>query len=823
MADNTVKVGVGIDINALKEDLSQVVSLFRESTGTAAELWVEAGAKITEALAKVVNQATQTGDQAKAQMNGAASSVAGFAEGAGAKLNVYLQVALLVVQAAKAIYEAHKRMREEAFNTQHQMDQLALSFDSQAHSIEIANLRLDDQISKLRGGVSHNKMKEAILEAKDAADKLISSLQKAIEEENKIIEDKVVGGLWEEIFGGGALTDQFKEVTNQMYEWSTAQDQLASAQNKLLDAKTKGEKDAAQREVDLAQDTANKKLKTYRDTVQAELKAEIDELERVKKLQKAGYAGQGLVDDYTKRVALLQRYFHSLEQVDRIEKAQAANSDKRGQVARLETKAEVDAETTREIGQEKQLAEERVKSGLAGLEQEKARISVMREDTVAQVDARVKAETDLAQKERDIKDAGLKEQKRLLDEWWASVDQKNKHNAETYNTQTEILHQQQLQLQSAFEAESTRITAEGEKKKTDIRIKAFEQFIQGQEKAQDRWYATEKTHLDGEAELVKANASRGLITAQQERDQLKAIYDRELEDLRTKIEAQLRLEDRLRKALEANGMGPASPEYQASLQRSRQLQDELDRSTAQFNNIISQLDVKLKGLNLTGQQFSQKLRTDMLNTISQLKVAWQGMIEQMNSGFISSFNKMLETGKGFGQGMIETFGKMAESLIDMFLKIALEWIESQILMMVFGKTKTQTESEANVASAQSLAAVAAEGAFAYYSAIFPPAAAGMASAQYAQGLLWAGLAAFELGGIVPQTGLALVHKGETILPASMSGKGFDGAIGGGLTVVVNHSVNALDAESFQQHIRRHGNMIGNEVARVLKKRGFAAK
>src|SRR6478736_880973 len=103
--------------------------------------------------------------------------------------------------------------------------------------------------------------------------------------------------------------------------------------------------------------------------------------------------GHGVVDEYTKRVALLQRYFHSLEQVDRIEKAQAANSDKRGQVARLETKAEVDAETTREIGQEKQLAEERVKSGLAGLEQEKARISVMREDTVAQVDARVKAET----------------------------------------------------------------------------------------------------------------------------------------------------------------------------------------------------------------------------------------------------------------------------------------------------------------------------------------------------------------------------------------------------------------------------------------------
>jgi len=815
MADNNVKIGIGIDVDALKEDLSQVEALFRQSTGTAAELWQDAGSKITQALAKVLEQAMQTGQQSAAQMNGAASSVASFAQSGAARLNAYLAIALLVINAAKEIWEAHKRMKEEAFNTNHQMAQLALTFDSEAHSVEIANLRLDDQISKLRGGVSHNKMKEALLEAKDAADKLIESLAKALDEENKILEKKVIGGLWKAIVGGGAFTDAFKNVTDLMREWHKAEDELALAENALLDAKTDAEKAAAEEQVKLAKKTATDKLTAYRNAVKGEFDAENDYLKKINSSPWLG--GQGLKDEYNERITLLKEYYHSLEQVDHIEKSLKENNDKRGQVARLETKKEVDAETTRDIGLEKQLAEEREKTSLAGLEKEKARIGVMREDTEAQVDAQVRAATDLAQKERDIKAAGLKEQKDLLDQWWASVDQKNEHNARDYNTRTEILNQQQLQLQRTFEAESEKITLEGEKKKTDIRLKEFERFIQDEEKAEDRRYATKKTHLDGDAELVKANASRGLITAQQERDQLKAIYDRELDDLRTKIEAQLRLEDRLRKGLEANGMGPGSPEYQASLQRSRQLQDELDRSTAQFSNIISQLDVKLKGLNLTGQQFSQKLRTDMLNTISQLKVAWQGMIEQMNSGFISSFNKMLETGKGFGQGMIETFGKMAESLIDMFLKIALEWIESQILMMVFGKTKTQTDSDANVASAESLAAVAAEGAFAYYSAIFPPIAGGMASAQYAQGLLWAGLAAFERGGIVPATGLALVHEGERVLPASMSGKG-DFGFG---AVHVHFNVNAIDSDSFKTTIKRHGNMIGNEVARVLKKKGFA--
>ena len=77
-------------------------------------------------------------------------------------------------------------------------------------------------------------------------------------------------------------------------------------------------------------------------------------------------------------------------------------------------------------------------------------------------------------------------------------------------------------------------------------------------------------------------------------------------------------------------------------------------------------------------------------------------------------------------------------------------------------------------------------------------------------------AGFALGGIVPATGLALVHEGEKILPKSMSG---DGTGLGGTTVVVNHSVSAVDAASFQGHIRRHSNMIANEVTRALKRKG----
>ena len=71
--------------------------------------------------------------------------------------------------------------------------------------------------------------------------------------------------------------------------------------------------------------------------------------------------------------------------------------------------------------------------------------------------------------------------------------------------------------------------------------------------------------------------------------------------------------------------------------------------------------------------------------------------------------------------------------------------------------------------------------------------------------------------------LNFVHKNETILPAGIAGKLRDmvegGSNGSGVTVVVNHSVSAVDASSFQGHIRRHSNMIANEVTRALKRKG----
>jgi hypothetical protein len=83
--------------------------------------------------------------------------------------------------------------------------------------------------------------------------------------------------------------------------------------------------------------------------------------------------------------------------------------------------------------------------------------------------------------------------------------------------------------------------------------------------------------------------------------------------------------------------------------------------------------------------------------------------------------------------------------------------------------------------------------------------------------------------LVPAPQLTMLHPQEMVLPAAIASRMRDVVEGRAsssaqpVTVIVQHSVSAVDAESFQQHLRRHGNLIGNEVARALRRKGLTAK
>lgn len=121
---------------------------------------------------------------------------------------------------------------------------------------------------------------------------------------------------------------------------------------------------------------------------------------------------------------------------------------------------------------------------------------------------------------------------------------------------------------------------------------------------------------------------------------------------------------------------------------------------------------------------------------------------------------------------------------------------------------------ADVTIAMSEAAVAGAATLAWWSAVNPLIAPEMAAAQYAIGLGFAGLAAFEKGGIVPQTDLALLHKNEMVLPAPLS-QGFQNILNTHQTVG-GPSSSRSHVLHFAPTINVHGNSRQTDMRQVLR-------
>ena len=219
------------------------------------------------------------------------------------------------------------------------------------------------------------------------------------------------------------------------------------------------------------------------------------------------------------------------------------------------------------------------------------------------------------------------------------------------------------------------------------------------------------------------------------------------------------------------------------------------------------------------QKLDDKYRAASEKAEQQSLLRRRQQFDQYFKQVSSSFNTALN---GWMQGTetaSQAFGKMFQDIISQLINFVEQWIEKKIEMWLMDKLLSQTSQSASAeAQIVSNAAVAYSGAYAATAAIpiVGPGLAPEAAMMAYMDVMAITPAGFALGGIVPATGLALVHEGEKILPKSMSG---DGSGLGGVTVVVNHSVSAVDAASFQGHIRRHSNMIANEVTRALKRKG----
>jgi hypothetical protein len=230
---------------------------------------------------------------------------------------------------------------------------------------------------------------------------------------------------------------------------------------------------------------------------------------------------------------------------------------------------------------------------------------------------------------------------------------------------------------------------------------------------------------------------------------------------------------------------------------------------------------------------------------SKTKQIMQTAAHNMATAFSSAIRGMIDGTQTLGQAFAKMGQQMLSGMESMLQKMLSDWLENHIMQLLIHTQTKQSEVAVDQTTSAEKQAInmqdhmkniflaakeAGANAWKSASAINPLLGAVAAAAAFAGVMAFGAMGSAEGGQyLVPGTQLTMLHAQEMVLPAGIASRmrdvveGRASGDGGGITVMVNHSVNAVDADSFQKVVRKHGNMIGNEVARALKKKGLYNK
>lgn len=141
---------------------------------------------------------------------GALGRVASYLPGIGQAFVVALPIALI----ADAVEQIEK-FREGVEKASRQSEELAIESYKVADSVQLENLKLEDQIQKLELRPTRNTLKEALLEDKAAAEGLTKGLQESIQKANDLLTVGVFSQFFTAASGNEAqIKDKLQPIIN---------------------------------------------------------------------------------------------------------------------------------------------------------------------------------------------------------------------------------------------------------------------------------------------------------------------------------------------------------------------------------------------------------------------------------------------------------------------------------------------------------------------------------------------------------------------------------------------------------------------------------
>lgn len=272
------------------------------------------------------------------------------------------------------------------------------------------------------------------------------------------------------------------------------------------------------------------------------------------------------------------------------------------------------------------------------------------------------------------------------------------------------------------------------------------------------------------------------------------------------------------------------------------LKDELDREYVAEQKLLYQ---KLNAAEFYSDQWkriqdqmsvlSAKHDADSLRlneqSIAAQQALWTSYLSTVTGAFNSQLRGLLEGTTSWHKATIKMFEDLTIKFIEMTEQMVVKWLAAEVAQT----TATTTGAAAGAAAQQSasnaglvanaanvLKAITAEaaqvfaGVFAFLAPTMGPAAAGPAAAAQAT---VSAAAIYEAGtDYVVRGGLALIHPGETIIPAARgSGPYTGGAMRAQVHAPVSINVSALDSQSVARFFNDNSSHLMRAINAAVKR------
>jgi hypothetical protein len=232
---------------------------------------------------------------------------------------------------------------------------------------------------------------------------------------------------------------------------------------------------------------------------------------------------------------------------------------------------------------------------------------------------------------------------------------------------------------------------------------------------------------------------------------------------------------------------------------------------------------------------TEKHNTDMLRldeqSIAAQQALWNGYLSAVTSAFNSQLRGLLEGTTTWHKAMLKMLEDLTIKFIEMVEQMVVKWVAAELAQTTATTSGAAARAAAEQTSSSSGilagaanavqaimtdAAQAFAGVFAFLAPTMGPAAAGPAAAAQAS---VSAAAIFDIGtDYVVRGGLALIHPGETIIPAARGSGPYTGAgAGPQVHAPVSINVSALDSQSVARFFNDNSRHILRAINDAVKR------